>query len=330
MYKGDLHVHTKDDPEDIREIAEKRIGSNCAHNKMGDVLGFMLNRIGMEYVAITNHARDLSAMWLGEDFIEWLVESGVKREEALTVAKQVHEYGDNRLLSERRIINNYKAQYGDRVLRGVEANVLESGGLDSSLIKDGFYDFVVTSVHPWNYKKKPSAKTYQRLLVYGILHSKTNVIAHIGYGYKRIVHRLDWDLIAQACITNQTALEINIAWLFDLVERECLEGKKSKEIIAKVIKQFSKKVPVFSKPIFKILCGYFSQGLMLAINTDFHLLDRRFRLLKENNFKYWRVLKGLEKFMNDFFLTYGVKKVNIVNNMNRRRLQDFIDKNYKF
>ena len=164
--RGDLHVHT-----DMSGDGD-------------DPLEAMLDRasaLGLEYIAITDHAEDLAI-------------NGVGRPE---------------MLAQRRRIASLQDRYPRmRILHGVELNIGKDGSLDydHDFLMD--YDWCVASVH--SYFDLPMEHQTARLLR-AIRHPAVDVIGHLQG--RRIGRRpgieLDLGTVLKAAEATGTAIEIN-------------------------------------------------------------------------------------------------------------------------
>lgn len=164
--RGDLHVHTD--------------WSGDGRQTLDEVLTAAVER-GYEYVAITDHGKNLRVNGLTED----------------------------RMLEQRRLIEDKRSEYpGLTILHGAELNIDADGGLDYD---DDFlagFDWLVAGVH--SHFDLPKDRQTSRLLA-AIHHPAVRAIAHplgrlIG---SRPPIEVDLDPIFDACVATGTALEIN-------------------------------------------------------------------------------------------------------------------------
>jgi len=164
--RGDLHVHSDWSP-DGRQTIEDLVQSARAW--------------GLDYIAITDHAKGLRFGGLDEE----------------------------RLESQREAIDRIRPQYPDIViLHGSELNIDRNGDVD---FDDGVLarlDFTVAAVH--SHFALDKAEQTRRLLK-AISNPKVNVIAHLTG--RRIGIRppieLDAELVLSAAAEHGTALEVN-------------------------------------------------------------------------------------------------------------------------
>lgn len=164
--RGDLHVHTDmsgDGDDSLEAMLDAAAG------------------LGLEYVAITDHAENLAI-------------NGVGRAE---------------MLAQRRRIATLQERYPTmRILHGVELNIGKDGSLDydHDFLMD--YDWCVASVH--SYFDLPSDRQTARIVA-AIRHPAVDVIGHL-YG-RRIGRRpgleLDIHEVLDTAESTGTALEIN-------------------------------------------------------------------------------------------------------------------------
>ena len=164
--RGDLHVHTDmsgDGDDSLEAMLDKALA------------------LGLEYVAITDHAEDLAI-------------NGVGRSE---------------MLSQRRRIASLQERYPTmRILHGVELNIGKDGSLDydHDFLMD--YDWCVASVH--SYFDLPIGHQTARV-VKAIRHPAVDVIGHLQG--RRIGRRpgidLDLGTVLEAAEATGTAIEIN-------------------------------------------------------------------------------------------------------------------------
>ena len=99
-----------------------------------------------------------------------------------------------------------------RVLRGIEVDILEDGGLDQDQDMLGELDVVVSSVHS---KLRADSETMTHRMVGGIANPRTNVLGHCtgrlieGERGLRPQSVFDPEVVFEACRTFDVALEIN-------------------------------------------------------------------------------------------------------------------------
>ena len=164
--RGDLHVHTdmSGDGDDPLEAMLDKASS-----------------LGLEYVAITDHAEDLA----------------------------INGVGKPEMLAQRRRIASLQERYpAMRILHGVELNIGKDGSLDydHDFLMD--YDWCVASVH--SYFDLPIEQQTARL-VRAIRHPAVDVIGHLQG--RRIGRRpgieLDVGTVLEAAEATGTAIEIN-------------------------------------------------------------------------------------------------------------------------
>ncbi|TDI54223.1 MAG: DNA polymerase/3'-5' exonuclease PolX [Acidobacteria bacterium] len=164
--RGDLHVHTS--------------WSGDGRSSLHDMLDAAVE-LGMEFIAITDHAEDLVMNGLSEE----------------------------RMLGQRREIESLRPSYPTlTILHGAELNIGRDGSIDySPTFLDGF-DFGVASIH--SYFELSVAEQTERLLA-AIENPAVNVIGHpsgrmLG---KRGGIEFDADAVFAAASSSGTALEIN-------------------------------------------------------------------------------------------------------------------------
>jgi DNA polymerase (family X) len=164
--RGDLHDHT-DRSGDGRVSLEDLVAAAVD--------------LGLDYLAITDHAEDLSI-------------NGISREEMLRQRRELRE------LEERR---------GDiRLLHGAELNIGIDGSLDYD---DGFladYDWLVASVH--SHFRRPAREQTARIVA-AMRHPSVTAIGHLQGRMlgRRAGIELDLDAVLDAAVETGTALEIN-------------------------------------------------------------------------------------------------------------------------
>jgi putative hydrolase len=99
-----------------------------------------------------------------------------------------------------------------RVLRGIEVDILEDGGLDQDQVLLGELDVVVSSVHS---KLRADSETMTHRMVGGIANPRTNVLGHCtgrlieGERGLRPQSVFDPEVVFEACRTFDVAVEIN-------------------------------------------------------------------------------------------------------------------------
>jgi DNA polymerase (family X) len=164
--RGDLHDHT-DRSGDGRVSLEDLVAAAVD--------------LGLDYLAITDHAEDLSI-------------NGISREEMLRQRRELRELEDRR---------------GDiRLLHGAELNI----GIDGSLDYDaGFlagYDWLVASVH--SHFRRPAREQTARIVA-AMRHPSVTAIGHLQGRMlgRRAGIDLDLDAVLDAAVETGTALEIN-------------------------------------------------------------------------------------------------------------------------
>lgn len=166
MLRGDLHVHTDwsgDGRSTMREMLETA------------------RSLGLEYLAITDHAENLAINGLSRD----------------------------RVLEEAEAIETIRSDFPELViLHGAELNIDPDGGIDYDDDFIGIFDFAVASVHS-HFDLDPDRQTQRLILATG--HRAVNVIGHPS-GRKigtRPGIRFDITAVGQAAADNDVALEIN-------------------------------------------------------------------------------------------------------------------------
>jgi putative hydrolase len=99
-----------------------------------------------------------------------------------------------------------------RVLRGIEVDILEDGGLDQDQDLLGELDVVVSSVHS---KLRADSETMTHRMVGGIANPRTNILGHCtgrlieGERGLRPQSVFDPEVVFEACRTFDVAVEIN-------------------------------------------------------------------------------------------------------------------------
>jgi DNA polymerase (family 10) len=166
MLKGDLHVHTDwsgDGKSSMREMLDAAVA------------------LGLEYVALTDHAEDLAINGLTRD----------------------------RVLEEQAAINDIRQDYpGLRILHGAELNIGPDGSLDYDDDFLEIFEFTVASVHS-HFDLDPDVQTER--LIKAAEHPAVRVIGHPS-GRKigtRPGIRFDLAAVGAAAAGAGTALEIN-------------------------------------------------------------------------------------------------------------------------
>ncbi len=316
-YRGDLHVHTKDDPDNVCLVGKDRIGSNCGVHRAEELAFFKLMESGNEYLAITNHSRDGSPYNSLAKVADWLEEQ-MSKKEAKNNAFFIVNYHDERLQKNIAQIDDLSKKYKKKkIINGIETNVIDSGDFDTQMVENNRFELVLASIHPAVFAYEIDFAKYQDLLYMALDHPRTNIMAHIGYGMKEsIMDDLDWTLIAEKCIRNKVAIEINLK---DWRQRVA----SSSQSIRKIDKR---ELPILgSEKIMRQLSRYWSQGLVVAINTDTHFE----KLLRSDNgyrYRYWRSGVFLVRTINILLKKHGIRKENIMNCWQYAKLMKYLRK----
>jgi putative hydrolase len=143
-------------------------------------------RLGHEYCAITDHSPRLT------------VARGLTAERLREQLQMVDE------------LNTAMAPF--RVLRGIEVDILEDGGLDQEDGLLGELDVVVSSVHS---KLRSDSETMTHRMVGGIANPRTNILGHCtgrlieGERGIRPQSVFDAEVVFEACRAFNVAVEIN-------------------------------------------------------------------------------------------------------------------------
>jgi DNA polymerase (family X) len=164
--RGDLHDHTD--------------RSGDGRVSMQDLVAAAVD-VGLDYLAITDHAEDLSI-------------NGISRAEMLRQRRELRE------LEERR---------GDiRLLHGAELNIGIDGGLDYDTDFLAGYDWLVASVH--SHFRRPVAEQTARIVA-AMRHPSVTAIGHLQGRMlgRRAGIDLDLDTVLDVAVETGTALEIN-------------------------------------------------------------------------------------------------------------------------
>jgi DNA polymerase (family X) len=164
--RGDLHDHT-DRSGDGRVTLEDLVAAAV--------------ELGLDYLAITDHAEDLSI-------------NGISREEMLRQRRELRE------LEERR---------GDiRLLHGAELNIGIDGSVDYDAEFLAGYDWLVASVH--SHFRRPAREQTARIVA-AMRHPSVTAIGHLQGRMlgRRAGIELDLDAVLDAAVETGTALEIN-------------------------------------------------------------------------------------------------------------------------
>ena len=144
------------------------------------------HRLGHEYCAITDHSP------------------------RLTVARGLTA---ERLREQLEVVDQLNAAMAPfRILRGIEVDILEDGGLDQEDGLLGELDVVVSSVHS---KLRSDSETMTHRMVGGIVNPRTNVLGHCtgrliqGERGIRPQSVFDAEVVFEACRAFNVAVEIN-------------------------------------------------------------------------------------------------------------------------
>jgi DNA polymerase (family X) len=164
--RGDLHDHT-DRSGDGRVSMEDLVAAAVG--------------VGLDYLAVTDHAEDLSI-------------NGISREEMLEQRSELRE------LEERR---------GDiRLLHGAELNIGIDGSLDYDADFLAGFDWLVASVH--SHFRRPVAEQTARIVA-AMRHPSVTAIGHLQGRMlgRRAGIELDLDTVLDTAVETGTAIEIN-------------------------------------------------------------------------------------------------------------------------
>jgi DNA polymerase (family X) len=164
--RGDLHDHT-DRSGDGRVSLEDLVAAAVD--------------LGLDYLAITDHAEDLSI-------------NGISREE---------------MLRQRRELRELEARRGDiRLLHGAELNIGIDGSLDYDAEFLAGYDWLVASVH--SHFRRPVREQTARIVA-AMRHPSVTAIGHLQGRMlgRRAGIELDLDTVLDTAVETGTALEIN-------------------------------------------------------------------------------------------------------------------------
>jgi DNA polymerase (family X) len=164
--RGDLHDHTD--------------RSGDGRVSMEDLVAAAVD-LGLDYLAITDHAENLSI-------------NGISREEMLRQRRELRELEDGR---------------GDiRLLHGAELNIGIDGSLDYDTRFLAGYDWLVASVH--SHFRRPVAEQTARVVA-AMRHPSVTVIGHLQGRMlgRRAGIELDLDTVLDVAVETGTALEIN-------------------------------------------------------------------------------------------------------------------------
>jgi histidinol phosphatase-like PHP family hydrolase len=322
-YRGDLHVHTKDDPGEIARIARERIGSDCGKHTANEILMCKLVVMNNEFVAITNHSRNGAPNYGLVKVEAWLTDCNVfaNKQDIIENARLLILYQDERLMKNIDQIEKERKKFKKKkIINGIEANVLSDGQFDTKLVARNYFDLVLASVHPRIFDNNIDFEFYQKLLHKALDNPKTNIIAHIGYDMSECIFEyLNWDVICQKCVANKVAIEINLSnWRHQITILNASTDKINYDILLPILT---------NKKIMSVMKKYFAQGLKIAFNSDTHYekmiadnMNVRYRYI------FWRSCLKLVKHLNKIFAENNIQKENIVNCMEYHKLMKFLRK----
>lgn len=235
------------------------------------------------------------------------------------------------------------------IIKGIEANLLPDGTIDTEMVAEGKFELVNTSIHPdmdpegyAPFLEDP--QKYTDLVIAGIKNPRTNIMAHIGYGVskgeaKAFVEALDWEQIAQEALDNTVAIEINLRSLMLYIYQEMMDKEKYPDSDTSYRKTFAEALPelvplLSSAEIRNRLKPFFERGLTIAINTDQH--ESPFIHKKNADFseydidlldvRFLRCLKIAEAYFNSLFNDTGIEQRHIINTYSAEDLQKFLQK----
>ncbi|MCK5416344.1 hypothetical protein KAI92_02865 [Candidatus Parcubacteria bacterium] len=372
-WKGELHSHTKTDfskPELPDDIVEHRKGSNCGSIPLEALLSYHNQEMKNEFIAITEHSRDgntdkaISGMtdWFMGMYLsnkDWLWKNFSKGKDSLSKAdldelkkiaiekaKEVAEYGDERIQEILDDIDTLSSSSGLKVFKGIETSLMPDGSLNTEMIKKGKFDMVNCAIHSDIDKEKfypiiNDPEKYSELILKGVENKKVNILSHIGNDLNEdVIEKLKWKEFAEKAIKNKVAIEINLKKLITFIYEEILDyDKYPKDSVdyRKILQsKLDELIPIISSDnIRNQLKPYFSQGLKIAINTDEH--ENKFInsttdkngtdfSFKPRDLRYWRAIKIVEKYFNDIFSELGIEKKNIINTYSKEELEEFFKK----
>ena len=372
-WRGDLHAHTGgtiENPATPDEVLETRRGSNCGHIPLEVLARYHDKEMVNEYLAITEHSRDASPGIALEGITNWFL--GIRLQDSVWLEENIGKpkaeipedvdrvkeliqddvelvatYGDERLQT---ILNDIEQLSADgmpiKIFKGVEANLLPDGSFDTGMVDKGKFELVNCAIHP-NVDPDGFAEIiqdpeqYTDLVVKGMQHPQTNIMAHIGYGLEpAIVEQLDWDEIAQAAQENKVAIEINLKELMMFIYDEVMDYEKYPKTDTSWRDYLKDKLPelipiLSSEAIAGTLKKYFSQGLMIAINTDEHkskFIDTKTTKdgvlsgFKERDKRFWIAMKIVERYFNQLFEQTNISQENILNTYSVEQVEEFFQK----
>ncbi len=309
--------------------------------------------------AVTNWFTDLylnDKKWLKSEFGTENLSEDQKtqlRLKAEVEARKLLFYGDERLEKSLDAIDHLHEK---SVFKGVEASIMPDGSLDSPLIAQGKFELVNIAVHPDALPQEAQdittdPKKYTDLVVKAMeKNPKANIIAHIGWGCPDLnIEALDWKLIGETALKNKVAIEINF---YDFLKNTVYSGNKQtgekgildlnsypandtswrKDMPDRIHQYF----PIlFSPKIREQLSPLVKEGLKFTINGDEHILPPSVDSWMANSnhadptelpFRFWRVLKMVEKEFDQGFKQLGVTKEDIINTYSEEKLREFLKK----
>ena len=340
-YQGNLHGHSKEGDESTPDsVVMERVGSNCGAHSVSDLVDYYLKedeqtekggRTSLfEHVAVTEHSRDPSPKEALESVTAWfrgMCMSTITEEQVQNLAKELLYYKDERLKKSLKHMED-REECDDRVIRGVEVNVLPDGRFDTDMVAEGAFELVNASLHasvdPEGFEPILSdPEAYTDLIVKAIQNPQTNIMCHLEgdadlfQGWE--LEDLDWERIAQAAIDNQVAIEINLRKLMEYIYTE-------KPHRTDLEKKLPTLVPILnSENIRERLKPFFAQGLRIAINTDEHK-NPFVEGTDTRGSRFWRAMKMLENYLNAIFTKLGVDASHIINTYSREDLRAFLMK----
>ncbi|MBQ2971435.1 MAG: phosphatase [Ruminococcus sp.] len=155
-----------------------------------------------------------------------------------------------------------KELYGVRVLKGMEANIIDyDGSLDCSEKLLHSLEWIVASMHSITLLKEPSVEKCTGAYLAMCDNPNVNVIGHSGSPY----YAYEYETVIKRCAETSTLVEINNA-TFTGFRKDSIPNCRK---IAQLCKKHSARVVVDTDAHFASSVGEFSHALQLLSEVDF-------------------------------------------------------------
>lgn len=155
-----------------------------------------------------------------------------------------------------------KELFGVRVLKGMEANIIDyNGTLDASDKLLSSLDFIVASMHSITLFEKPSVEKCTQAYLSVCDNKNVHVIGHSGSPY----YAYDYETVIRRCAQTSTLIEINNS-TFSGFRRDSIPNCKK---IAQLCKQYCARIVVNTDAHFSTKVGDVPFALKMLEEIDF-------------------------------------------------------------